>query len=177
MAIDLTWIAASRFLAESLTPGMISQKRSVLAVHKTMTLSTPLAWRKSLMSAVIRSIWKIMYSLRQIARGKKSRQMNKKGSERLLLPAPPWCQWGHCLRDSPDLQQWTLECRLMVWVSGSSCVVAAALVKTSQAPELAPLHCPDPMKRYPNLTKKKGENNCFSELNRKAHLFQQSIWS
>lgn len=86
---------------------------------------------------------------------KKSRQMNKKGGERLLLPAPPWCQWGHCLRDSPDLQQWTLECRLMVWVSGSSCVVAAALVKTSQAPELAPLHCPDPMKRYPNLTKKK----------------------
>lgn len=53
-----TWIAASRFLALSLTPGTISQKRSVLAVHKTITLSTPLDERKSLMSFLICSIWR-----------------------------------------------------------------------------------------------------------------------
>lgn len=63
LQIELTRIAASKFLAVSLTPGMTSQKRSVLAVHKTMTLSTPLDCLKSFMSALICSIWKRISSL------------------------------------------------------------------------------------------------------------------
>ena len=41
-------MALSRFSAVSLMPGMMSAKRSVLAVHWTMTLSRPFAALKSL---------------------------------------------------------------------------------------------------------------------------------
>lgn len=57
-ASSLTWIAASKFLALSLTPGTTSQKRSVFAVHKTITFSTPLDERKSLMSSLILFNWR-----------------------------------------------------------------------------------------------------------------------
>lgn len=60
----LTWIAASKLSALSLTPGMISVKRSVLAVHRTITLSTPLDCWKSLMSALICSTWRIIQSVK-----------------------------------------------------------------------------------------------------------------
>lgn len=52
-----TWIVRSKFSAVSLRPGTTSQKRSVLAVHSTMTLSNPALDRKSLMSFRICSNW------------------------------------------------------------------------------------------------------------------------
>ena len=58
-------MASSSWSASALTPARTAQKRSVLAVHRTTTLSTPEEERKSRMS---RRIWRmgetpISYSL------------------------------------------------------------------------------------------------------------------
>lgn len=73
------------------------------------------------------------------------------GSEGPALPALPWSRWGRCLPDSLGLQRWILGYRWTVWVSCGSCMVAVALVTTSQTPELSPSRCQDPLRRYPSL--------------------------